>query len=233
MIRLVSENNYFVSESINIEADGYKYITDRTEGNEHYNIYRKIIRDESGNPRGKWLAVKMDVHTYEPIGEPFEITYDQALGYDPIVGPNFGRVVGKALGLRRESARLSESSEGFMIKTTTSNGSYYLIKSATRNKSFWNKSISYVNEFKSKNAAIRKLYTVLERLPENAFYDDEDMYDIEDKSDIQNARFAEFYITDTHGNVLEDISDKVKEYLLSSDAFMLGFDIYDEDDEDD
>ena len=127
---------------------------------------------------------------------------------------------------------ISESSEGFMIKTTTSNGSYYLIKSATRNKSFWNKSISYVNEFKSKDAAIRKLYTVLERLPENAFYDDEDMYDIEDESDIQNARFAEFYITDTHGNVLEDISDKVKEYLLSSDAFMLGFDIYDEDDED-
>ena len=125
-----------------------------------------------------------------------------------------------------------ESTDGFMIKTVTSAGSYYLIKSATRNKSFWNKSISDVNEFKSKDAALRKLYTVLERLPENAFYDDEDMYDIEDESDIRNARFAKFYITDTHGNTLEDISDKVKDYLLSSHAFMAGFDLDDEDDED-
>ena len=43
-----------------------------------YNIYRTIA-----NGRGCWRAVKTDGYGRE-IGKPFRISYDQALGFEPI-----------------------------------------------------------------------------------------------------------------------------------------------------
>ena len=117
---------------------------------------------------------------------------------------------------------IKETTNGFMIKTISSEGTYYLIKSTTRNKSFWNKQVSYVNEFASKESAMNKLYKVLEKLPENAFYDEDTIFDIEDEEDLKLAKFSEFYITDSHGTVLEDISKEVKDYLLQDEKFLSG-----------
>ena len=115
---------------------------------------------------------------------------------------------------------IEESNSGVMLKSVNSEGAYYLIKSATRNKSFWNKSISYVNEFAKKESALNKLYKVLQKLPDNAFYDSDDISDFESFDDIENAKFAKFYITDTNGNTIEDISDEVKDHLLNDDKFI-------------
>lgn len=124
-----------------------------------------------------------------------------------------------------------ESDNGVMLKTVSSSGTWYLIKSATRNKSFWNKELSYVNEFAKKESALKKLYTMLQRLPETAFYDEEDMYDIEDPDELKDAKFAEFYITDIHGKVIEDISKEVKQHLLSDEKFVSSlFDDLDDED---
>lgn len=124
-----------------------------------------------------------------------------------------------------------ESDKGVMLKTVSSSGTWYLIKSATRNKSFWDKELSYVNEFAKKESALKKLYTMLQRLPETAFYDEEDMYDIEDPDELKDVKFAEFYITDTHGNVIDDVSDEVKQHLLSDEKFVSGlFDDLDDED---
>ena len=121
-----------------------------------------------------------------------------------------------------ESVGMRESKEGIMLKSVTSSGTWYLIKSATRNKSFWNKELSYVNEFAKKESAIKKLYTVLHKLPDNAFYDEDDdlIYDAESADDLKKAKFAKFYITDMRGKEIEDISDDVKKYLLSDDEFI-------------
>ena len=127
---------------------------------------------------------------------------------------------------------LIESENEVMLKTVSSEGIYYLIKSATRNKSYWNKQLSYVNFFAKKETAIKKLYSVLEKFPENAFYDEDDMYDIEDVDDLKTVRFAKFYITDSHGEELEDISKAVKDYLLKQESFISRV-IGDDDDEDD
>ena len=115
---------------------------------------------------------------------------------------------------------IEESNSGIMLKSVNSDGTWYLIKSANRNKSFWNRSISYVNEFAKKESALNKLYKVLQNLPDNAFYDADDMDDFESIDDIENAKFAKFYITDTSGNTIEDISDEVKDYLLQDDKFI-------------
>ena len=48
------------------------------ESRKGYNIYRTIRKG-----RGIWTAVKTDRYGRE-IGEPFRITYDQALGYAPL-----------------------------------------------------------------------------------------------------------------------------------------------------
>lgn len=71
-----------------------------------------------------------------------------------------------------------ESDNGVMLKTISSSGTYYLIKSATINKSFWNTGLSYANVFAKKESALKKLYTMLQRLPKTAFYDEEDMYNM-------------------------------------------------------
>ena len=72
----------------------------------NYAIYRKTLRDGNGKiTKGIWAAQRIDGKTDKPIGEPFEITYDQARGFEPIEGANFGKIVGKALGMpiRREN----------------------------------------------------------------------------------------------------------------------------------
>jgi CRISPR/Cas system-associated protein Cas7 (RAMP superfamily) len=126
---------------------------------------------------------------------------------------------------------IKESDSNIMLKMVNSDGAWYLIKSATRNKSFWNKSISYVNEFAKKETAIKKMYGVFKRLADNAFYDaDSVMGYIDDEEDLKSAKFAEFYITDSHGNVIEDISDEVKEHLLNDRDFVVdALELYDDE----
>lgn len=119
-----------------------------------------------------------------------------------------------------------------MLKITTADGSYYLNKSATTQKSFWNKQISAVCQFAKKDSAIKKLYTVIQKLPEYAFYNEDDVVDFEDESDVKEAKFAKFFITDEHGKVIEDISEEVKKYLLSDNKFISGvMDDLDDDNE--
>lgn len=63
-----------LTESFDI-SDYQQILGDNGEG---YEIYRKVIKDENGYPvKGVWAAKKSD-------GEPFEITYDQAIGNEPI-----------------------------------------------------------------------------------------------------------------------------------------------------
>lgn len=92
-----------VRESIDLEADGYEQVS----GRPGYNLYRKVIRDNNGKiVKGVWAAQKYDGKTGRTVGEPFEITYDQARGFEPIGDDEcLGARVGKALGLRRESPR--------------------------------------------------------------------------------------------------------------------------------
>lgn len=119
---------------------------------------------------------------------------------------------------------IMESNGGVVLKSVNSDGVWYFVKSATKNKTFWSKSISNVNEFAKKESALNKLYTVLRRLPENAFYDDEDdlLYGIEDADELKDAKFAKFYIVDTNGKEIEDVSAEVRKHLLSDDEFISG-----------
>ena len=60
-----------ITITANINLDDYQYI-----GNQHgYQLYRKIV-----NGKGQWVAQDQD--SLEP---PFPITYQQALGYEPII----------------------------------------------------------------------------------------------------------------------------------------------------
>ncbi len=119
---------------------------------------------------------------------------------------------------------IMESNGGIVLKSVNSDGVWYFVKSATKNKTFWSKSISNVNEFAKKESALNKLYTVLRRLPENAFYDDEDdlLCGIEDADELKDAKFAKFYIVDTNGKEIEDVSAEVRKHLLSDEEFISG-----------
>ena len=136
----------------------------------------------------------------------------------------------KAASARR-SIRAAANS-GVMIKTETAEGTYYLAKSATKKKTFWTESYDSANKFAKKDSALNKLYSVLGRLEDNAFYDADDMYDIEDEADLKKAKFAKFYITDLSGKTIEDISTEVKNHMLADDAFVSAV-LDDFDDEDD
>lgn len=123
---------------------------------------------------------------------------------------------------------LNESSDGgVVIKTDSKEGKYYLTKSSTKQKTFWSTDIKKANVFAKKDSAMNKLYTVLQKLPENAFYDEDTAFDLEDESELKGAKFAKFYITDTSGKEIEDISKEVKDHLLSDDKFISS--IFDED----
>ena len=129
-----------------------------------------------------------------------------------------------------------DHSKAIQLKTVNKNFTGYLVKSATGQKKFWNQSSSYVNYFAKKESAIKKLYQVISKLPEYAFYDDDEAYDFEDIDELENARFAEFYITDSSENIIEDISEEVKEHLLADEKFVSEVleddDIYFDDEED-
>lgn len=56
-----------------IDKTGYEYVTSISKSFVVYEIYRKIE-----NGKGKWIAEDCET------GEVFRITYDQALGYEPI-----------------------------------------------------------------------------------------------------------------------------------------------------
>lgn len=70
-----------------IDMDDYKYVTNMN----GYLIYRKIV-----GGKGKWKAKHQDG------GESFDITYEQALGYQPIDSEQKLQMeLGRLLGLRR------------------------------------------------------------------------------------------------------------------------------------
>ena len=81
-----------------LEADGYKYVTSKIFGGRYYEIYRKVVKGEN---KGYWKAVEKDSRTFKPIGEPFDITWEQASGFEPIRDTGFSRAVGKALGFTK------------------------------------------------------------------------------------------------------------------------------------
>ena len=58
-----------------MENTSYEFIECRN----GYNIYRAII-----DGKGHWKAIKADGMTGTETGEPFTITYEQALGREPI-----------------------------------------------------------------------------------------------------------------------------------------------------
>lgn len=126
---------------------------------------------------------------------------------------------------------IKESDSKIMLKMVNSDGTWYLIKSATRNKSFWNKSISYVNEFAKKETAMKKLYGVFKRLADSAFYNADDVMGyLDDEDELYDTKFAEFYITDSNGKVIENISDEVKNHLLNDRDFVVdALQLYDDE----
>lgn len=157
--------------------------------------------------------------------ETGEVLFDRASG----VGASKKSVKCATKGRRSIKAA---SDSGVMIKTETAEGTYYLAKSATKKKTFWTESYDSANKFAKKDSALNKLYSVLSRLEDNAFYDPDDMYDIESEADLKKAKFAKFYITDLSGKTIEDISTEVKNHLLADDAFVSAV-LDDFDDEDD
>ena len=145
------------------------------------------------------------------------------------------RLLGIKSSVKCSSSRRSikaASDSGVMIKTETAEGTYYLAKSATKKKTFWTESYDSANKFAKKDSAVSKLYSVLSRLEDNAFYDPDDMYDIESEADLKKAKFAKFYVTDLSGKTIEDISTEVKNHMLADDAFVSAV-LDDFDDEDD
>ena len=104
----LNEYDYF-NESLNeeyekVDISDYKYV-----GNvDGFLTYRKIITDENGKMRGIWAAQDQDEK--EP---PFRITYNQALGYEPIKDTHGIKRLSRDLGrlLLPQNESLKESNE--------------------------------------------------------------------------------------------------------------------------
>lgn len=90
----VNDMKLRIMESVNLD-DGYEEVSSR----DGYRIYRKTLRDDNGKIiKGIWAA-----QDWDGKDEPFEITYDQARGFEPI-NPRLGNLqkkVSKALGFGR------------------------------------------------------------------------------------------------------------------------------------
>ena len=173
---------------------------------------------------GKQLEISPDEYQDAFDGD-FDINED-------IVRFKRGIISSKSVQCSSRRRIRAAANSGVMLKTETAEGTYYLAKSATKKKTFWTESYDSANKFAKKDSALNKLYSVLGRLEDNAFYDADDMYDIESEADLKKAKFAKFYITDLSGKTIEDISTEVKNRLLADDEFVsavLG-DIDDEDD---
>ena len=118
-----------------LEDEEYRYLEMRSEGRKYYNIYRGIK-----NNKGVWVAVEVDGKTMKEIGEPFEITYDQGRGFEPIDPDNnkLQKTVGRALGLRRESinespvATISTDVDTFIIPDVPEENADAIISFATK-----------------------------------------------------------------------------------------------------
>ena len=136
----------------------------------------------------------------------------------------------------RRSIRAAANS-GVMLKTETAEGTYYLVKSVTKKQTHWTENYDSANKFAKKDSAVSKLYSIISRLYDYAFYNPDDIPDIESEADLKKAKFAKFYITDLSGKTIEDISTEVKNQLLADDEFVYyfidDFDDEDYDDEDD
>jgi hypothetical protein len=91
-----------IMESVNLD-DGYKYVSNKF----GYYIYKKRIHDDSGKlVKVLWAAQKWDGKNSRLVGEPFEITYEQARGFEPIEPSDtqlgdLQNKVSKALGFGR------------------------------------------------------------------------------------------------------------------------------------
>ena len=90
----VNDMKLRIMESVNLN-DGYEEVSSQN----GYRIYRKTLRDDNGKIiKGIWAA-----QDWDGKDEPFEITYDQARGFEPI-NPKLGNLqkkVSKALGFGR------------------------------------------------------------------------------------------------------------------------------------
>lgn len=85
-----------------------------SDGGKNYRLYRKLV-----DGRGKWAA--QETKRGEPVGEPFEITYDQARGYEGINDAGrIGREVGKKLFSRKVASSIK-----FKEVTKKENGSIW------------------------------------------------------------------------------------------------------------
>ena len=173
---------------------------------------------------GKQLEISPDEYQDAFDGD-FDINED-------IVRFKRGIISSKSVQCSSRRRIRAAADSGVMLKTETAEGTYYLAKSATKKKTFWTESYDSANKFAKKDSAVSKLYSVLGRLEDNAFYDPDDMYDIESEADLKKAKFAKFYITDLSGKTIEDISTEVKNHLLADDAFVSAV-LDDFDDEDD
>lgn len=89
-----------------IDLNDYEYRGSISDDTYIYDLYCKF--DKTLN-KGIWAAVKTSFG--EPVGEPFAITYQQALGQEPISDPygtkKLQRQLSKKLGLVKESKEKS------------------------------------------------------------------------------------------------------------------------------
>ena len=100
-----------VNESIDISE--YQEVKGIKDGDKIYRVFRKIE-----NGKGKWCA--WETSKGNTVGEPFEITYEQALEREPIQTPSgvkeLGKKLGKTLLPKREGMKKSFGDEDFQQK---------------------------------------------------------------------------------------------------------------------
>ncbi len=81
--------------------DGYEIVTSTATRDYTYEIARNIYTDENGNRRGRWIARNVDTDS-----DWFPITWEQAVGYEPIEESSIGKLrrqMGKLLLPKNES----------------------------------------------------------------------------------------------------------------------------------
>lgn len=95
----IIESYYGVPDDVYdwLESQGFKECGKC--GNSDYRAYRKNITTDDGKIKGLWKAVPSNAKTVDDV---IDITYQQALGYEPMPKDNkLARELGNRLGLRR------------------------------------------------------------------------------------------------------------------------------------